>query len=304
MIESAKHLSVPAVVSELADLLAEDFAVLGSLGIAPDSGPQDFADPFGGETRREDWSNVGLHCAAVAWCAAALTIELQRRGKFSRQTRRETIRRALFHDALKPYEVFLSRAHAAGMVSKESYYSPAVFRCLEPVLAANGIAAGWIALLINDFGSESDDRICFKALLELGSDNSPRLSGHLDPWKLVHLADNMTYSTPPGRGDPALAYYLRTEDRIATAMSYLKGACKHAGLGISAGELIHIDEISEPPAGIAPLKSYMELRIWASHEISTLICRELDADTRDPDRYLRDLVWEYLEDPKSALAGL
>lgn len=303
IMKSALPLEISSVAGHIRGIFPEELEILHAVGVAPGSGVRKFIDPFNGGDKTEDWSNVGSHCLAVAWCAAAVTAGHAQLGKIDKQIRRAAIKRALLHDALKPYEIFLCHAFNDGKIPLDDYYSPEIYHRLHDTLRRSGVEEKWIKTLVDDFGKENDVRTCFNNLLVIDSTGPARIEPGLTPGKVVHFADNMTYSPVPERGNTGIAFFMTAAERFVAAENARRYPwAQHAGAGIDRQrKLIHVEDVAEPPAQVEAVLCYHDLLIWVSHEIAKEISGESGIAA---DRAVADTVNSLIPTPAAALKNL
>ena len=273
---------------------SDELEVFSKLGIALDSGKSKFYDPFRKLVIEDDFTNIGEHCLAVATCTLMLTRFLEKERKIDAVSANEAIRRALLHDAIKPWEIFLARALRDNVISKEKYYDEAVFLSVVDVLITLGISPEIANRLVTDYGSETDVRECFPFFLREAHNGKINLKSGSMPKKIVHLADNMTCSTMPSLESPSKHYFLTTWERMvaADADARYPWALK-AGIAVNAkAEIFHTSDRLSLEKDSRALFHIHDALIALSSAIATEFCPK----EKDPDLAIKIAVLAQMED--------
>lgn len=273
---------------------AQELEILKKLGVSPESGPTRFFDPFGvNNFVSDDFSNIGEHCMAVAGCAMLIAQFIGEDISKGSKIAKEVVNRALLHDALKPWEVFLARAFRNNKISREEYYLESIFDRTIEVLISLGLAPEVAEALVRDYGSECDVRECFGYFLKVESGGEVGLKEGDLAKKIVHLADNMTCSVLPVEGRKSQHYFLTTSERLilSEADKRYPWALK-AGIGVSKENCIRHTPDSASSSG--------ELRIiYNIHEalvaLSHVIAQELTHSGDNPDQLIKGRIVRALE---------
>jgi|GEM_PF-1964968 len=272
-----------------------------AFGIHPTSKSGLSHDPFNNCAVDEDFSNIGEHGLAVAICAAILALSLSQHSGISASEIAPIVRRALLHDILKPFDIFLQKALRNGVVSEAAYYSENVFSPIKSTLLAQNFNNEEAEALINDYGWETNVRTCFQRFLYLNEGNKIEISSQDFGSALVHLADNMTCSPlpsslhedPQGSPAPAGTYFLTCWERcVVTDLDRRYPWATVSGFGFDqAKKPVHLEVWDYPPPGGFAVLPYHTLMVWFSHQIA----RHIETfHGREPsekaDYFVKDLV--------------
>jgi len=273
---------------------AEELEILKILGVSADSGSKKFFDPFGAQTYVvDDFGNIGEHCLAVAGCAMFISKVIGEDLTLGSKIAKEAVKRAILHDSLKPWEVFLARAFRNNQITREEYYLESIFDRTIDVLTSLGLSLADSETLVRDYGSECDVRECFGYFLRVQSDGEVVLGEGDLVKKIVHLADNMTCSILPTIGSRSRHYFLTTSERLilSEADKRYPWALK-AGIGVSKENVI--SHTSDQELGSEKLRI-----IYNIHEaliaLSHVIAQELVPTSTNPDVTIKTRVLKALE---------
>ena len=252
----------------------EEVRLLERMRVHPNSGPALFRDPFGEREVKDDFSNIGEHCVAVAACASVLAEALRAAGHLDSSDVDYIVRRALVHDAAKPYDVFLNKATRENLINTSDYLNESIWDRVKPVLINEGLTAAEAAKVLDDFGAETGGRPdCLKRFLAIGPNGLQGIVAEELRTKVIHLADDMVCSTPPGCPPHGRHWALTPLERVSAAFAGKKAPLGWiAGFGLNAEhELVHLDNVFEKESAARPLGTYHGIMIW----ISNVICREV-----------------------------
>ena len=237
----------------------------------------------------ESFSNIGEHCIAVAHCASMIASPLVRRGVLSAEDAHWITATALLHDANKPFEIMRRDAQRAGLI--DDAYSVTAYEQLGPLLEAVGVSRDSAERLSNA-GSEAGHN-SLRLFITAEPDGSWSLKPGLTREKIVHLADDMTFSSNPPYPHERITAFMRCEERMRAAKCDKKYPFMWTeGLAIHhSGEIAAVRDINVISADETLLGSYAELQV----QVSRLISRELQlliepASDADPEAFMCQLI--------------
>jgi hypothetical protein len=240
------------IISQLEDKFPGEFKLLKIIGVNYNCGPQRFYDPFLNETRTENFSNVGVHCALVAYATQHFTEFAVRLGKISDQEGQRIVKSALLHDAFKPWDAFYARARRTGILSQpnaeiDKISSEQTISGLIP----RGFSSQQASALVSEFDRGLDPREISQKILRVADNGYLSLAPGNFREKLIWLADCMTCSI--GSGDNPIDYYLMPLERFILSGSFEKYAHSAQKLWRYTNERKWHEESSSDFAGSTPL---------------------------------------------------
>lgn len=252
-----------------------EMEILRAVGIHPtDSQKQLFVDPFRNVTVEDNFSNIGEHGVAVAVTAGIIANVLKEAGVLSDQDVRWVVSAALLHDSSKVYDIFLNKALNGGLLTREEYFSEEIWDRAKPLLMARGLSAESAHKVLHEYGADAGGRPdCIRRFLTVTTDGLHGIMKDKLLVKIVHLADDMTCSTPPGCPPTGRHWVLTPMERVSGAFAGKKSPWAwEAGLGVSAdNQLVQVEKVATPAEGVRVLGSYIGLMVW----ISNLIAQEV-----------------------------
>ncbi len=247
-------------------------------------------NPYTGKQETEDFRNIGEHCIAVGYAASKIMDALVRAGVAEQSDADYVIERALVHDLNKPYEII--RRKAKGMDVPEEVYSASAYDKLEPLLLELGVSEEMVSYLVHA-GKETGHN-SLKDFLALGEGGVTGITRDMIAEKIVHLADDMTFtSTPQKEGQEPVTAFLTPKDRM-----YASGFIEKylwmwkEGLGVDdSGTICVVDDVRLPNEGITVLGHYANLQVQVSHAIAREFQLYLDpSSSQEAAAFIRDLI--------------
>lgn len=265
--------------------------LFGRVGIHP-SRPKSLFNPYTGQDSREYFSNIGEHCLAVGFAAARIVEALVRAGTVQESQATAVIERALIHDITKPYEIMRRDAKKAGLA--EEAYTVSAYQKLYPLLVEIGISEP-LAKYLTEAGTETGHNSLKNFIVLDGSAICGLVAGRIAE-KIVHLADDMTFSsTPRHAGDVTTTMFLTPWERmLASGFIEKYPWLWKEGLGVQeAGEIVALADIRQPDPGVSVIGDYAALQV----EIARMIARELQLlidptseHKQEPEQFIKDLI--------------
>ncbi|MCI5064412.1 hypothetical protein MRY87_01660 [bacterium] len=248
-------------------------------------------NPYTGEPSKESFRNIGEHCLAVAHAASKVGSALAETGVIGAEELDLIVERALVHDITKPYEIMRRNAKNAGLVTE--VYSTSAYQQLQPLLEQIGISSELAEYLV-DAGSETGHNSLKDFLAVEDGAVTGLISGHL-PEKIVHLADDMTYtSTPMFRGEKVVTVFLPPWERMLAArfMEKYPSWMWTEGLAITpGGTIVQVPDVHAPPSDVTVIGHYAALQVEVSGAISHEFQLMLDPkSTQEPEQFIKDLI--------------
>ncbi len=200
------------------------------------------------------------------------------------------IERALVHDLTKPYEIMRRDAKRAGLA--EDVYTVSAYQQLRPLLVQIGVSEQ-LAQYLTEAGTETGHN-SLKSLIVLDDSRIGSLVAGKVAEKVVHLADDMTFTSTPKRADDvAVTMFLTPWERmLASGFIEKYPWLWKEGLGVQeAGEIVALADIRQPNPGVSVIGDYAALQV----KVAQLIARELQfridpSSNQVPEQFIKDLV--------------
>jgi hypothetical protein len=246
-------------------------------------------NPYTKETSTENFSNIGEHCIAVAHCASKLAAVLVQQGLISDEDARWITERALVHDLNKPFEIMRRDAQKAGLA--EDVYSVTAYEKLKPLLDEAGISPDLSEYLIKA-GAETGHN-SLKTFIVAGPDGYEGLVSGMVAQKIVHLADDMTFTNNPKDGQRPITAFMTCWERMLASQFIEKYPFLWAeGLVASdSGAITGVRDLRQIPEGQKEIGNYAELQV----RVANSIARELQllvapSSPEKPESFIRRVV--------------
>lgn len=265
----------------------KEMEILRLGGVYP-SDTQSLKNPYTGETDTEYFGNVGEHCIAVARCAEILATSVL--GDHEQQTIDTITRRALVHDAFKRFEVMRKKSMHKGVVA--DVYSHSAYEALSSILKSQGVPAEMVEYM-SKAGTETG-YLSLKDFISL-EDGLPRLNAQNNlPEMIVHLADDMTYTSLAESGKSAETYYVTFAERVVLANFPLRYPFMYKeGFGFKKDDEVEcVSNIHTVHPDVRHVKSYVEWQVWVAKEISSYLVKKIfpEGAEEEPEHILRHVL--------------
>jgi len=276
--------------SELSARFPHVFALFERIGMHPQR-PGEAFDPYTNQPARESFHNIGVHCVAVAHAAAKIAGAMVRAGVIDAAAGDLIVERGLVHDVSKPFEVMRRDARRSGLIGDDAY-SISAYEKLRPLLVENGFRPD-TAAYIAGAGSETGHN-SLKDFVLAGPEGTIRLIEGAIPEKIVHLADDMTFTSMPLKeGEEPVTMFLTPWERMLASRFIEKYPWLwKEGLGrLEDGALAPIKDVNNPAPGVLVLGDYASLQV----QVAAAICRELQlylapGSGEEPERFIKRLI--------------
>lgn len=246
-------------------------------------------NPYTQKASDESYSNIGEHCIAVAYCARKIASLLQAGGVLSAEEVRGITERALVHDLNKPFEIMRREAKKAQLL--DEVYSVSAYEELKPLLTKAGISEEVSEYLVQA-GSETGHN-SLRAFIVAGPNGIEGLVSGMLAEKIVHLSDDMTFTSRPADGHHPVSVFLTCRDRMLESRSaeIYPSLCTR-GLGVdSVGSIVPILDLNEVKDGHSVLGTYAELQPLVANLIAREVQLFLDPENRElPENFVRRMV--------------
>ena len=247
-------------------------------------------NPYTETLETEDFTNIGEHCIAVGYAASKLVVALAQTDFMQEEEAERIIERALVHDLNKPYEIM--RRKFMGGDATEQIYTPTAYEKLRPLLFETGVShdtASYLMAAGQETGHNS-----LKDFIALGEGGIVgTIPGRLAE-KVVHLADNMTFtSTPRAAHQKPVTAFLTPKDRIFASGFIEKYPWMWSkGLGVNdSGSVKEISDVSSLPKDLTLLGNYAELQVLVSRALAREFQLYLEpTSTEDPALFILNLI--------------
>ncbi len=242
--------------------------VLELAGVHPTK-PREIFDPYKKAIDKSDWRNVGEHCLAVAHAGLQIAEELKRLGILTQEAVERIGERCLVHDAAKRYEGLRRNAAKAGIFVGDAY-SASAHEALGNALKGEGLSAE-LADYLTRSGSETG-HLSFRLFVEPLPHAKFKTSTLSISDKIIHLADDMTYTELIEGRSPETMYLIPAERMVAAEFGTRYPWMFKEGLATdSKGKVVDVKDIGNLPENYEPIGTYAYLQ----PRISGAICHDL-----------------------------
>lgn len=303
VLASYPRLEVAGRVGPLELQFPQVFAAMKIVGAHPTQ-TEKSPNPYSDKAAAELFANMGLHMVQALMIVEPLAQVLQDKGTLTAADALSVRERTLGHDLNKPAEAARRNAALIGLFNGD-LYSDAAYEAQAQILRSAGVSDDMARYIVNsgaDTGHGS-----FKHFVTFDQGNlGVRVR---ENWKaaLVHLADDMAYSTKPQArqllGDDEVSAVVTPLDRmILSSFESTRPKLGYPfmwkeGLGVDQhGAIVDVKDINVTPPGILALGSYAYFQTY----IARSICAELKsiiapADLREPEEFVRAFVQDALD---------
>lgn len=217
-------------------------------------------NPYTGQIETESFANVGEHSIAVAMAAEKIAGSVLGEGD---PRIKKVVSQALVHDATKRLEIYGRKANLPGVST------PSFVDTVRGVFEAQGLPAVTVDYLVQA-GKETGE----KSLPQFVTvDKGKVIFNTQAPLEdmIVHLADDMTSTNIPPKGEKAQTHFLTPAERMeASGFTTRYPWMYTTGFGISGeGEIIYTNgETHNATAEIVHTRTYADWQVWVSGEIA------------------------------------
>lgn len=217
---------------------------------------------------KESFANIGEHCISVGFLTSRICGALVGAGLIQESDADGIIERALIHDITKPFEILRRNAVKSGLL--QDAYTPAAYEALRPLLIESGLSSELANYLVNA-GKETGHN-SLKDFIVAGPNGLQGIVKDRIAEKIVHLADDMTFTSNPQPGEPAVTYFLTPQERMdASNFRSRYGFMWSEGLALdSNGKIVALRDLAAAGKEHQMLGNYADLQI----KVSTAIARE------------------------------
>ncbi len=273
------------------------FEIMKKMGVHPDSGIQEFLNPVSEVVQQENFSNIGNHVCCVGLVADALSSALLQAGVISVQQGKVIVERALLHDVAKPFQIFMIRAAARGVLPRDAFTEQDEYlNRVVPFLESRGLSNREACSILFDYGSETGSEPA-RMMNFISADCmglNLLVNASLES-QIVHLSDDFVGSTKPSASQMARDFVLTTRERVLLTQPRDSNSTGwRVGMGLaSSGEIVPLADVKKAASSIKVLGSSYGLQIWVSdyaisHNILKLLGEDVPLDAAA--RSVRSLV--------------
>lgn len=278
-----------ALLPELESRFPRIFRIFEQVGIHPKRSHIVY-NPYTSSFSTGLFTNIGDHCIAVAYAAAKLMGTLIESDVTSRNDLDYAIERALLHDITKPYEIMLRDAQLSGFVF--GLRSTNADNQLQLIMQKMGFKADDMNYILTAGSETGHDSL--KDFLVINGHNIDLVNDRFVE-KVVHLADDMTYtSIPPNdKAETATTLFLTPEERMsASRFSEQYPWLWKSGLACTAGgKIVHVEDTSNCQPELRSLGDYAFLQIKVARAIAREFQRATDPNSDlDSGQYIKQLI--------------
>ncbi len=246
-------------------------------------------NPYTKELSSENFSNIGEHCIAVAHCASKIASALVKQQLITEEDAHWITERALVHDLNKPFEIMRRNAQKVGLA--EDVYSVSAYEKLKPLLDEAGIPPELSEYLIKA-GAETGHN-SLKTFIIAGPDGFEGLVRGMVSEKIVHLADDMTFTSNPKDGQRPITVFLTCWERMLASQFIEKyPSLWNEGLVASDdGSITGVRDLKQIPEGHKVIGDYAELQVRVANTIARELQLLVDPGSREkPESFIRRVV--------------
>ena len=270
--EQSTHIDIQTAIEDFEKRYPDEMGVLRIGGVYPGEVEEGFVNPYTGEPDHEYFGNIGEHCVAVAYCADVLAhafLDPEDSGE-------DIVRSALVHDATKRFEVMRRKAARKGTIIDA--YSQGAYDTIRPLLEEQGVPADTIEYMARA-GSETGHN-SLPGFVRL-HDGEPVLitEGNLAD-RIVHLADDMTYTPIVPAGEEVQTTYVTMPERMEAANFPERYPFLYSeGFGFDKdGNLVLVKDTTTENSDLVQVGTYAQWLIWVAREISIDLARRISHD--------------------------
>lgn len=266
-----------------------EMALLRVVGIHPLSNGA-VINPYTNQMTTENYQNIGEHCISVAYCAEKIAQALQQKGLLTESDVELITARALVHDLNKPFEIMRRDAARSGLVT-EDVYSVTAYDQVAQFMQACG-ASSDIVEYLKTAGSETGHN-SLKMFIVPGEHGIERLVDGKLAEKIVHLADDMTFTNIPDGRESTVTSFLTCWERMLAAQFFVRYPFLWSeGLtSDSSGTITAVRDIKNLEQGHQLVGSYAALQKDVARRIAEEIQTLIDPQSGgNAEEFLKALV--------------
>ncbi len=264
------------------------FKILLVGGVHPTNNVTVMENPYTHRLHDESFANVGEHCLAVASLAQTLSLKLLESGALSPEEADSATSRALVHDANKRLEVMRRNAVKEGVENEA--YTPRAYETIRPILISQGVDPELVEYMVK--AGEETGHLSIGGFLRL-EDGIPSLKPGRLVDKIVHLADDMTSTSIPEKGERPLTVYLTPWERmVASEFPRRYPMLWEEGLAFgSQDEIVTLEDVSKASRNLRWIRNFAFWQPFTSNAICREILAIVDPESKQrPEYFVKDLV--------------
>ncbi|RJQ38412.1 hypothetical protein C4559_01305 [Candidatus Microgenomates bacterium] len=285
-VEFAKPIDFSKTLPRFEERFPMEMAILRLGGVYPgmDKG---IKNPYTYEYDLEYRGNIGEHCFAVALYAKNIADRVL--GENHTKTK-EIESNALVHDSTKGYEIMRRNAVRIGKI--EDAYSPTAYETIKLILEHQKVSPTIVEYMAKA-GSETGHN-SLKDFVKIENGKPALVTEENIAEMIVHLADDMTFTSIVQVGETAETYFLTTAERQEAADFPNKYPFLYTeGFGFNQeGEVVFVKDVSQADPNFEHVKTYSEWQVWIAKEMAKYLVGILEPNKQieNPEKYLKDLV--------------
>ncbi len=268
-----------------------EMSVLRLGGVYPGVGSAETVNPYTDEIDTEYFGNIGEHCVSVAECADILIEQFL---GINHPLRRQTVSRALVHDAGKRFEIMRKKAVKARKA--DDAYSPKAYETIRPILEKAGVTddvIGYMARAGQETGHNS------MANFISVHNGQPTLITDSLPDMIVHLADDMTFTPIVGAGETTQTSFVTVEERMKLSDFPNRYPFLYKeGFGFDRdSKLVMVKDVSQAGSDLRHVRTYADWQVWVANKICGHLVSMANPQNQieKPGKYIKRLVNTQLE---------
>lgn len=279
-------------LSEFEDKFPDQMTLFGLIGMHPREN-KPLINPYTQEPVTESFTNIGEHCISVAYCASRIASVMHETGLISNRDRNWICERALVHDLNKPFEIMRKWASKAGLA--DDVYSVSAYEKLRPLLIEAGVSEALTEYLVRA-GSETGHN-SLKDFIIIGPDGYQGLVAGKVAEKIVHLADDMTFTNNPKEGQASITCFLTPWERMLASQFIEKYPFLwEEGLALDGeGSIVAVSNVNSLQEGQRLIGNYAQLQVQVANSIARELQLFIDPSSQErPENFVRRIVNENL----------
>lgn len=285
--EVLTHVDIQKSIANFETAYPIEMSVLRLGGVYPREINAGTVNPYTDETDTEYFGNIGEHCVGVAECADILTEQFL---GADNPLRKQTVSRALVHDAGKRFEIMRKKAVKTGKA--DDAYSPKAYETIQPILEKAGVTNDVIGYMTR--AGQETGHISLPRFVTLTNDSQPAVNTDSVPDMIVHLADDMTFTPIVSAGESAETSYVTIEERMKLSDFPNRYPFLYKeGFGFDRdGKLVMVKDVSQTMSDLRHVRTYADWQVWVANEICRHLVSLADSQTyiEKPGEYIKTLV--------------
>jgi hypothetical protein len=289
---SLRSVDIPDIQKRYEKDYPQAMSILRLGGVYPGE-HQVITNPYTGREHDAYFGNVGEHCMGVGEAAEAIANAIPDLEKKQIQNITE---RAIIHDSTKRYEVMrrdIIRGKKGADTTSGTAYTASAYESIRPILQAQGVKPNVIDYMANA-GKETGHN-SLPDFIVLNEKGEPSLNPKRTlAEKIVHLADDMTYTPVANKGEhPVTSYLTASERMVASDFPNRYKFLYKEGFGFDEyGNPVLVDDATEINNTLTQIKTYAQWQTYIAKEIANDLVQQmrLKVQPDNPEYLIKNLL--------------